>query len=148
MLASVTGPALFELVAVGRADLFCRSVQEIGQELQAHAGVKGLALDDSLLLSYDLPQYLYTHAGNQVAIERISRGLRLAFADGSLQALMRSYLQPSLARALDQRSAGQQVGHGVPSSPASTTNVASGLNESATGVPGSCAATPASAFWT
>jgi len=93
-----TYEALFELVAVGRADLFCRSVQEIGQELQAHAGVKGLALDDSLLLSYDLPQYLYTHADNQVAIERISRGLRLAFADGSLQALMRRYLQPSLAR--------------------------------------------------
>src|SRR5205823_2134812 len=52
------------------------------------------------------------------------------------------------ARALDQRTAGQLVGHGVPSSPASTTNVASGLNESATGVPGSWAATPAKAFWT
>ncbi len=89
--------ALFQMVAIGRADLFCRSVLEVGQEVQAHTGLKGLALDDSLLLSYDLPQYIYTHPGNQQAIERIARGLRQAFADGSLQALMRQHLQPSLA---------------------------------------------------
>src|SRR5207248_10533421 len=52
------------------------------------------------------------------------------------------------AGALDQRSAGQLVGHSVPSSLASTTNVASGLKESATDVPGSWAAAPASWFWT
>ncbi|MFG6487288.1 hypothetical protein ACG04R_11465 [Roseateles sp. BYS78W] len=93
-----TYEALFELVAVGRADLFCRSVLEIGQEISAHAGMKGLAVDDSLLLSYDLPQYLYTHPDNREAIARVERGLKLAFADGSLQALLRRYLQPSLAR--------------------------------------------------
>lgn len=92
-----TYEALFQMVALGRADLFCRSVLEIGQEVQAHAGLKGLALDDSLLLSYDLPQYLYTHPGNTVALDRITRGLRQAFADGSLQAVMRQHLQPSLA---------------------------------------------------
>lgn len=92
-----TYEALFQMVALGRADLFCRSVLEVGQEALAHAGLKGLALDDSLLLAYDLPQYLYTHPGNHVAIERLGRGLRLAFADGSLQALMRLHLQPSLA---------------------------------------------------
>ncbi|KQW51945.1 MULTISPECIES: hypothetical protein [unclassified Roseateles] len=89
--------ALFQMVALGRADLFCRSVLEVGQEVQAHLGLKGLALDDSLLLAYDLPQYIYTHPGNHVAIDRISRGLRLAHADGSLQALLRMHLQPSLA---------------------------------------------------
>lgn len=93
-----TYEAMFELVAVGRADLFCRSVLEVGHEIQTHEGVKGLALDDSLLLSYDLPQYLYTHPANRPAIDRVERGLRLAFADGSLQALLRRYLQPSLAR--------------------------------------------------
>jgi hypothetical protein len=92
-----TYESLFQLVEVGRADLFCRSVLEVGEELRAHAGVKGLALDDSLLLAYDLPQYLYTHPGNKAVIERIARGLRRAFADGSLQALLRRYLQPSLA---------------------------------------------------
>jgi len=93
-----TYEALFELVAVGRADLFCRSVLEVGQEIEAHQGINGLAVDDSLLLSYDLPQYLYSHPDNREAIDRVERGLRLAFADGTLQALLRRYLQPSLAR--------------------------------------------------
>lgn len=88
--------SMFDLVAVGRADLFCRNVLEVGAELKAHQGVKDLALDDSLLLAYDLPQYLYTHPGNRKAIERVGRGLRLAFADGSLQALLRRHLQPWL----------------------------------------------------
>jgi hypothetical protein len=97
-VAEINGyEALFQMVALGRADLFCRSVLEVGEEARAHAGLKGLSLDDSLLLAYDLPQYIYTHPGNQVAIERIARGLRAAFADGSLQALLRLHLQPSLA---------------------------------------------------
>lgn len=97
-VAEINGyEGLFQMVALGRADLFCRSVLEVGQELQAHASLKGLALDDSLLLAYDLPQYLYTHPGNHAAIDRISRGLRQAFADGSLQTLLRQHLQPSLA---------------------------------------------------
>jgi hypothetical protein len=91
-----TYEALFQMVALGRADLFCRNVLEVGEEARAHADLKDLALDDSLLLAYDLPQYLYTHPGNQVAIDRLVRGLRLAFGDGSLQALLRQHLQPSL----------------------------------------------------
>lgn len=89
--------SLFQLVEVGRADLFCRNVLEVGEEIRAHAGVPGLALDDSLLLAYDLPQYLYTHPDNRRATERVARGLRQAFADGSLQALLQRHLQPSLA---------------------------------------------------
>lgn len=97
-VAEINGyEALFQMVALGRADLFCRSVLEVGEEARVHAQLKGLALDDSLLLAYDLPQYLYTHPGNQTAIERISRGLRQAYADGALQALLHRHLQPSLA---------------------------------------------------
>lgn len=92
-----TYEALFQMVALGRADVFCRSVLEVGEEVRAHADLKGLALDDSLLLAYDLPQYLYTHPGNRTAIDRVGRGLRLAFADGSLQLLLRQHLQSSLA---------------------------------------------------
>ena len=58
----------------------------------------GLALDDRLLLAYDLPQYLYTHPANREAIDRLERGLKAAYADGSLQALLRRELQPALAR--------------------------------------------------
>ncbi len=92
-----TYDAMFKMVAMGRADLFCRNVLEIGHEIQTHDGAPGLALEDSLLLSYDLPQYLYTHADNRQAIDRVERGLKLAFSDGSLQALLRRYMQPSLA---------------------------------------------------
>jgi hypothetical protein len=92
-----TYEALFQMIALGRADMFCRSVLEVGEEARAHAGLKGLALDDSLLLAYDLPQYLYTHPGNQAVIDRVGRGLRMAFADASLQALLRQHLQTSLA---------------------------------------------------
>lgn len=92
-----TYDAMFELVALGRADLFCRHVLEVGAEARVHAGRPGLALDDSLLLSYEQPHYVYTHPDNRVAIDRMARGLGLAFADGSLQALMRQRLQPALA---------------------------------------------------
>jgi hypothetical protein len=99
-----TYESMFELLALGRADLFCRNVLEVGSEIRAYGGVRGIALDDSLLLVYDLPQYLYTHPGNQAAVDRVERGLRLAFADGSLQALLRRYLQPALAQLeLDRR---------------------------------------------
>lgn len=93
-----TYDALFQLVALGRADLFCRSVLEVGDEIRAHTGVRGLAVDGSLLLVYDLPQYLYTHPDNAAVMDRLSRGLRRAFADGSLQALLRRYLAPSMAQ--------------------------------------------------
>lgn len=89
--------SMFDLVGLGRADLFCRNVLEIGDEIRAQAGTPNLAVDDSLLLSYDLPQYLYTHPGNRRAMERVARGLRQAYGDGSLLALLQRYVQPSLA---------------------------------------------------
>jgi hypothetical protein len=89
--------SMFDLVGLGRADLFCRSVLEIGDEIRAQAGKRNLAVEDSLLLSYDLPQYLYTHPGNRRAMERVARGLRLAYQDGSLLALLQRYAQPALA---------------------------------------------------
>jgi len=92
----VSYSAMFHLVALGRADLFCRSVMEASHEAAAHAHLKGLALDDSFLLRYALPQYLYTHPDNRLAMERLALGLRLAFEDGSLQALLHRHVQPSL----------------------------------------------------
>ncbi|PTT81673.1 hypothetical protein DBR42_17840 [Pelomonas sp. HMWF004] len=92
-----TYDAMFELVALGRADLFCRHVLEVGAEARVHAGRPGLVLDDSLLLAYEQPHYLYTHPDNRVVIDRMARGFGLAFNDGSLQALLRKRLQPALA---------------------------------------------------
>jgi len=87
-------PAMFQMVALGRVDLFCRSILEAGPELERHAGLPGLVLDDSLLLAYDLPSYFHTHPSNLALIERMTAGLKRAYSDGSLQALLRQRLQP------------------------------------------------------
>lgn len=85
---------MFQMLALGRADLFCRSVLEVGPEVRNHAGQRGLALDDSFMLQYELPQYLYTHPSHGALVARLSQGLRLAYADGQLQALMQRHLKP------------------------------------------------------
>lgn len=87
-------PAMFQMVALGRVDLFCRSILEAGAELQRQAGQPQLVLDDSLLLAYDLPGYFHTHPSNRALIERMTTGLKRAHADGSLQAWLRQRLQP------------------------------------------------------
>jgi len=89
--------AMFQMVAAGRVDLFCRSILEVGGEVQGQAHVPGLVLDDSLLLAYELPSYLHTHPGNQALIERLTVGLNRAYADGSLPALLRERLRPHQA---------------------------------------------------
>lgn len=88
--------SLFRMVAKGRADLFCRSVLEVQAEAQAQAALPDLVLDRTFALHYDLPHFLYTHRDNQAAIERLTEGLQRAYADGSLQALMRQHLQAPL----------------------------------------------------
>ncbi|MFG6416668.1 hypothetical protein ACG02S_22485 [Roseateles sp. DC23W] len=87
-------PAMFQMVALGRVDLFCRSILEAGPELERHADLPGLMLDDSLLLAYDLPSYFHTHPANVALLARMTTGLQRAYADGSLQSLLRQRLQP------------------------------------------------------
>ena len=55
---------MFEMVALNRADLFCRSLHEIAAEAAAHAHLSDLAIEPHLLLHYELPQYLHTHPSN------------------------------------------------------------------------------------
>lgn len=88
--------SMFRMVAMNRVDLFCRSVLEVRNEALAHAELRGLQLDASFALVYDLPQFFYTHRDNRALVERLSLGLRKAYADGSLLALFREHLLPSL----------------------------------------------------
>jgi ABC-type amino acid transport substrate-binding protein len=100
--------SLFAMVARGRADLLCRSLLEVHDELLAQAGKPGITLDASIVLVYDLPLLLYLHPEDKELLQRLSNGLRRAWRDGSLQALLMKYLQPALAAvALDQRRAFQ-----------------------------------------
>lgn len=78
---------LFKMVAADRFDLFCRGANEIKEEYDAHHTTKGIAYDRSILIYYPMPILLYTNVNNVEAIERVTKGLKIAHADGSLQKL-------------------------------------------------------------
>ena len=87
--------SLFRLVSRGRIDLFCRGVNELRAEFLARVKtIKNLDFDHKFILHYDLPRFFYTHESNKRARERISKGLKLAYNDGSLQKLWKEqYLE-------------------------------------------------------
>lgn len=87
---------LFAMVSKGRVDLFCRSVLELPHELQRRREMKDLRLDRSFALVYELPQFIYTHQSDRAGALRLEQGLQAAYKDGSLQALLRRHLRPSL----------------------------------------------------
>lgn len=89
---------LFRLVAKGRIDLFCRGANELYSEL-AQRPDQGLQVDAHLLLYYPFSRLFYTHKRNQQGLDRINRGLQLAWADGSLQSLWRTHFKPALDQA-------------------------------------------------
>ncbi|WP_417069090.1 hypothetical protein [Niveibacterium terrae] len=88
--------SLFRMVAAGRFDLFCRGVNEILDEYRLHRDIPHLDYDSSFALVYPLPRFLFTSAANKAALARVSRGLQIAYQDGSLQALWLRQYQPSI----------------------------------------------------
>lgn len=92
----VSYESIFQMLSRGRADVCFRSVLEVGGELQNYGLLPGLSLDDRVMLQYELPHFFFTNPANTVLIERLGAGLRRAFADGSLQALLKRRLRGSL----------------------------------------------------
>ena len=78
---------LFDMVSLGRVDLFLRGVNEIKFELEKYSENKNLIYDKTFLIQYPLPKFYFTHKSNKKALERIDEGLKLAYADGSLDLL-------------------------------------------------------------
>ena len=96
--------SLFRMVATGRFDLFCRGINELLSEYNAHSQIEGLAIDQSMTIVYPLPRFFYTHANNTTALDRIHRGIVAAYQDGSLQELWQEEYQENIAFAkLGQR---------------------------------------------
>ncbi|MDE1460717.1 hypothetical protein [Spartinivicinus poritis] len=86
--------SLFHLVAANRFDLFCRGANELYEEYNAYKHIKNLSYDTSMSIAYPLPRFFYTHKSNTAAIERVYKGLRMAYKDGSLKLLwLKSYKQ-------------------------------------------------------
>lgn len=88
---------LFSMVATNRFDLFCRGVNELLEEFDAHKEIKNLDYDTNIAFTYPLPRLFYTHQSNKLAIERITKGLLIAYHDGSLVKLWLKNYETSIS---------------------------------------------------
>lgn len=79
---------LFKMLSLRRFDFFSRGLHEIYSDLAAY-GDLGLIQAPHLLLKYDHPVHycFFVNKENTALADRIERGLRLAQADGSFDAL-------------------------------------------------------------
>ena len=87
---------LFKMVARSRIDLFPRGANELLSELQMYTKELPLIADTNTILYYPLPRFFFTSKQNKPAIERIKKGLELAYQDGSLLALWKKYYLESV----------------------------------------------------
>lgn len=95
--------SLFRMTQAGRVDLFCPSPTEYFHELRAEKAVD-LQLDNKLALYYPLPKFLFSHKSNQALMDRIKKGIEIAYKDGSYMQLWREVHEQDLQRAkLDER---------------------------------------------
>ncbi len=88
--------SIFLMVIGGRVDFFCRGVNEILGEVEQFSQLNNLVIDDHFMLVYTLPRFFYLNSKNVVARKRIEEGLKMAYADGSLQALWKTHYHTSL----------------------------------------------------
>ncbi len=90
---------MFRMVAAGRFDLLCRGINELYLEYESHSEIPGLRYDSTLAIHYLLPRFFFIHQSNQLARERIHKGLLRAYQDGSLQRLWQNEYQTSIDQA-------------------------------------------------
>ncbi|PCK04763.1 MAG: hypothetical protein COA42_18865 [Alteromonadaceae bacterium] len=83
---------LFKMTHANRFDLFCRSVHEIYDEYHSHKDAQGLLVEQTFAFNYPMPLFIYTHKDNHALVERLSKGLELAYQDGSITAAFEQYM--------------------------------------------------------
>ena len=89
-------PILFKMAAAHRFDLLCRGANEVKEEYDRWGNTEGLGYDRHLLIYYPMPLFFYTNSKNKDSVARVTKGLRKAYADGSLLALWRKHHQASV----------------------------------------------------
>jgi hypothetical protein len=90
--------SLFRMTQAGRADLFCPSPSEYFHELRAEK-VTDLQLDNKLALYYPLPKFLFAHKSSKPVLDRIQRGIEIAYKDGSYMQLWNETQGQAIIRA-------------------------------------------------
>ncbi|HEY7886527.1 MAG TPA: transporter substrate-binding domain-containing protein, partial [Cellvibrionaceae bacterium] len=94
-LPHVTGPrydALFRMLKAGRFDYFPRGLYQIKNELNTYADW-GFTIVPNLALHYPNAIYFFVAKDNNALAERIAKGVHIAKADGSFDALIDSFPQ-------------------------------------------------------
>jgi hypothetical protein len=91
-----TYPSLFKMVIGGRADLYCRGLNELKNEYETYKELGQLEYDESFVLQYPLPWFFYISNSNRVLHQRISQGLAVAERDGSLKKLWLEHFKSSI----------------------------------------------------
>ena len=103
VVESGTVVSLFRMTKAGRIDLFCRGPMEFFYEQQDPNSL-GLTSDTHLALYYPLPKFFFAHKDNQAALDRVQKGLEIAYQDGSFNNLWSKRHITALTRAqLKQR---------------------------------------------
>lgn len=88
VVEAISVVSLFRMTKGARVDLFCRGPSEYHYE-HSHDSSLGLSSDSHLALYYPLPKFFFAHKDSQPALERIKRGLEIAYKDGSFNKLWR-----------------------------------------------------------
>lgn len=88
--------SLFSMVEHGRIDLFCRGANELQHEYESLKDTGNLLYNESFVLHYSLPRFYYLNKKNQLAKERIEKGLLAAYQDGSVKKLWEKHFLASV----------------------------------------------------
>lgn len=98
VVTAVQFESLFLMLTAKRFDYFPRGLYEAWSELESHQD-KGMAVEDSILLSYTAPLYFFVNPQNVALAERIRVGLEAMIADGSFESFFLSSESVRLALA-------------------------------------------------
>jgi hypothetical protein len=95
--------SLFRMTKAGRIDFFCRGASEFFYEQQDPNSL-GLTSDTQLALYYPLPKFFFAHKESKAVLNRVQKGLEIAYKDGSFNKLWSKRHLHTLERAqLKQR---------------------------------------------
>ena len=87
----------YRMISAGRADLFCRGINEFEAEYRVNKKTYGLVAEQNFVLYYPMPMFFYANDKSHEVLTRLSIGLRLAYEDGSIAKLWENHYANTIA---------------------------------------------------